>query len=246
MEALGNYGYLWLVITAKHILFEDNHLIAICKQAGWLSQGDDTGDPSVDVMMKAYLKEVYQKKGNVYVGLLHRLDRPVSGVLLMAKTSKAAARMTKAFADRHVEKTYHAITLQPPVQPSGLLVHYLTKDRNKNKVTAHKQPVPQSQEARLRYTQLQQANRLCLLEVHPETGRPHQIRVQLAAMGCIIAGDVKYGAPTPLSDASIALHAYSLGFTHPVTKQPITITAPYPQVSPWTEFRTKTAPSVIR
>lgn len=228
------------MITAKHILFEDNHLIAICKEAGWLSQGDDTGDPSVDVMMKAYLKEVYEKQGNVYVGLLHRLDRPVSGVLLMAKTSKAAARMTKAFADRHVEKTYHAITLHAPAQPSGLLIHHLTKDRIRNKVTAHRQPRPQSQEARLRYTQLARAGRLTLLEVSPETGRPHQIRVQLATMGCVIAGDVKYGAPTPLADASIALHARSLRFTHPVNRNEILITAPYPAISPWTEFRTET------
>ncbi|MFZ6664155.1 RluA family pseudouridine synthase [Peijinzhouia sedimentorum] len=212
------------------ILFEDNHLLAVNKPAGLLVQGDDTGDRTLLDLAKEYIKEKYNKPGNVYIGLPHRLDRPVSGVVLLAKTSKALERLNKIFKTREVEKIYWALVEKRPNEVEGRLTHYLVKNAKLNITRAYSSESSESKYADLSYSLLKEAGGKFLLEVKPVTGRPHQIRVQLASMGCSIVGDLKYGSPKPNRDASICLHARSLKLVHPVTKEEISIVANPPAI----------------
>ena len=219
-----------------HVLYEDNHLIVINKPGGLLVQGDSTGDVTLIDLVKNYLKEKYNKPGNVFVGLVHRLDRPVSGVVLMAKTSKALERLNKQFRDRKIYKKYWAVVKRRPKEEKGKLVNYLLKNQDKNVVSAYDQAVDGALRAELFYTVIGKLNDHYLLEVNPITGRPHQIRVQLSAMGCPIRGDLKYGFHKPNADANINLHAKELIFDHPVTKEKHRITASLPENEFWEQF----------
>ena len=222
------------------ILYEDNHLIAINKRAGEISQGDQTGDLSLPEQVKLYLKEKYHKPGNVFLGVIHRLDRPTSGVLLFAKTSKALTRMNKLFREDKVKKIYHAIVEQTPPLAEGSLRHYLRKNREQNKSYIVSPDTPNAKEARLTYHRLLDSDHYTLLEIELQTGRHHQIRAQLGGIGCVIRGDLKYGARRSLPDGSISLHGRSISFQHPVTQETITITAPYPKGDPlWEYFQKK-------
>lgn len=215
------------------VLFEDNHLIAINKQGGDLVQGDKTGDASLSDRIKNYLKEKYNKPGNVYLGVVHRLDRPTTGVVLFARTSKAANRLSKQFREKQVHKTYWAIVERVPEEPEGTLEHWLKKNAAKNKsfaLDSHKEGFKQ---AILHYRLLARGDRYGLLEVTIETGRHHQIRAQLATVGSIIKGDLKYGAKRSNPDQSISLHARSITVKHPVKKEPLTIEAPPPLDNLW-------------
>ena len=219
------------------ILYEDNHLIAVAKKAGDIVQGDKTGDVPLSDLVKAYLKEKYQKPGNVYLGVVHRLDRPVSGVCLFAKTSKALPRLNKMFAEREaVRKTYLAIVANKPPQQEGTLTHWLTRNEKQNTARAYDREVPHSKKAILDYRLVAQSERYFLLEVTLHTGRHHQIRCQLAKIGCPIKGDLKYGSPRSNPDGSISLHAWRLSLEHPVSHAPLTIEAPVPEERLWQEI----------
>ncbi len=218
------------------ILYEDNHLIAVSKPFGMPSQGDDTGDESVFDWVKEYIRITYNKPGKVYLGLIHRLDRPAGGVLVLAKTSKAAARLSKQFQSRKPQKFYWAITENTPDQPHGVLKHYLKKLPGKNIMRAYDKAVHGSKEAQLEYRVLQISGRRALLEVKLLTGRRHQIRVQLASMGCVIKGDVKYGKSSFNFDKSICLLARELTLEHPTKKEDLTFTAPLPKNELWMDF----------
>ena len=218
------------------VLYEDNHLLIVNKPAGMLVQGDHTGDTPLVDYGKAYIRAKYNKPGEVFLGVVHRLDRPVSGVVVLARTSKALARMNALFKEKKTEKTYWALVRNNPPQETSTLTHWLTKDPEKNKATAHRREVPGSKQAELSYRLVAQHDKLFLLEVTPKTGRPHQIRVQLASLGCPIRGDLKYGAPEANADASISLHARRLAFTHPVKKTSLRIVAPLPKEVGWRGF----------
>ena len=218
------------------ILYEDNHLLVINKPAGWLVQGDRTGDQPLVDWGKDYLKKKYNKPGQVFLGVVHRLDRPVSGVVVFARTSKALPRMNQIFKSREVKKTYWALVQSAPPQPEGKLVHWLLKDSAKNKTKAYTTEKTEAKRSELTYRLLSRQANTYLLEVNPLTGRPHQIRVQLAAMGCPIIGDVKYGFSEPTTDASIGLHARSLSFVHPVRREPVTFQASVPELPLWQPF----------
>lgn len=218
------------------VLFEDNHLIAVNKPAGWLVQGDSTGDTPLAERVKQYIKEKYRKPGEVFLGVIHRLDRPVSGVVLFARTSKALERMNQQFRERETQKTYRAVVERKPGKPEDTLIHWLRKDESKNKTAWFSRETPDALRSELSYSILEEANGFYLLDVRPITGRPHQIRVQLAAIGCPIVGDLRYGAPSALDDARIALHARSLTFIHPVSKAATAINAPLPDHSVWNQF----------
>ncbi len=226
---------------ALQILYEDNHLIAINKPAGFLVQGDQTGDMPLTENVKDYIKLRYNKPGEVFLGVIHRLDRPVSGVLLFARTSKALTRMNELFKERAVEKTYWAVTMNQPDPISGKLVHYLDKDREKNKVLLLEKPSrrhPDAKLAELSYEVLGRLGQHVLLQVRPVTGRPHQIRAQLASIGCPIRGDIKYGSTQPNRDNNIHLHCRRLSFVHPVKQEPVVIEAPLPENNDvWRMFR---------
>ncbi|MBK0401943.1 RluA family pseudouridine synthase [Adhaeribacter sp. BT258] len=219
------------------VLYEDNHLLVVNKPAGLLVQGDATGDVTLPDLAKEYLREKYNKPGNIFVGVVHRLDRPVSGVVVLAKTSKALARMNELFRSNKTTKTYLAISLQKPNQTEARLEHWLVKDPAKNITKAFSSEKPGSQRAELRYKLLMHREQYYLMQVNPVTGRPHQIRVQMASQKSPLLGDVKYGAPALLPDKRIGLHAYQLEFEHPVQKTTIKITAPLPNVQPWKIFR---------
>ena len=229
-----------LDISKLKVLYEDNHLIAVNKPAGWLSQGDKTGDTALPDYVKAYIKRKYKKAGDVFLGVVHRLDRPVSGVLIFARTSKALTRMNKLFLDQEIEKTYWAITNHRPDPISGTLEHYLLKDRTKNITKAYDKPSKRNTGAKkstLSYELIGQSADNHLIEVKPKTGRPHQIRVQLASMGCSIRGDLKYGYPKANKDSSIHLHCHSMTFIHPVKKEKIKISARPPKDQIWGHFK---------
>lgn len=215
------------------IVYEDNHLIIVYKHSGEIVQGDKTGDVPLSEDVKCYLKEKYQKPGNVFLGVVHRLDRPVAGLVVFAKTSKALTRLNKMFRDGEVHKTYWAITKNLPPQPEGTLTHWLVRNEKQNKSYAYDHEVPHSKKAILKYRLIGQSDHYCLLEVNLMTGRHHQIRCQLAHMGCPIKGDLKYGAQRSNPDGSICLLAHHVEFVHPVSKQLISLDSPLPEDKLW-------------
>ena len=219
------------------VLYEDNHIIVVNKQSGEIVQGDKTGDTPLSDIVKAWLKEKYNKPGNVFLGVVHRLDRPVSGIVLFAKTSKALPRLNKLFAEHEkVRKTYWAIVANKPPQENGTLTHWLTRNEKTNTAKAYDREVPNSKKAVLNYQLIAASNRYYLLEIQLHTGRHHQIRCQLAKIGCPIKGDLKYGSPRSNPDGSICLHARHLELEHPVSHEIISITAPVPQDALWQAF----------
>jgi len=220
-----------------HVIYEDNHLIIVNKAPGVLVQGDATGDMPLLDLVKQYIKEKYDKPGDVFLGTVHRLDRPVSGLVIFARTSKGLERMNELFRKRDIHKTYWAVVRNRPKEKQGKLVHWLLKDENRNFVTAYDYPAtPAAQKAELTYRLVGEVNKHFLLEVTPLTGRPHQIRVQLASMGCPIRGDVKYGYPKANLDGNINLHARRLFFVHPIKKENILCRAALPNDPFWEEF----------
>ncbi|WP_028667143.1 RluA family pseudouridine synthase [Runella zeae] len=219
-----------------HVVYEDNHLIIVNKAPGLLVQGDSTGDVCLLDLVKDYIKQKYEKPGEVFLGTVHRIDRPVSGLVVFARTSKALERMNEIFRKRDVQKTYWAVVRKHPPKKQDKLVSWLVKDESRNVVTAYDYPAPNAQKAELTYRVLGEINRHFLLEVTPLTGRPHQIRVQLSQMGCPIRGDVKYGFGKPNSDGNINLHARRLFFVHPVKKESILCRAALPPEPFWEEF----------
>ena len=218
------------------ILHEDNHIIVINKAAGEIVQGDKTGDKSLCDKMKAFLKEKYAKPGNVFVGLPHRLDRPVSGVVIFAKTSKALERLNEMFRVGSVKKTYWAITKERPAQPEAELECWILRNEKMNKSFAYTKEVKGAKKAQLHYRHIAASQNYNLIEVELKTGRHHQIRCQLASIGCPIKGDLKYGAKRSNPDGSISLHARYVEFIHPVSKELIQITAPLPADKLWQSF----------
>ena len=224
------------LIAIPEILYEDNHLIAINKKPGEISQGDKTNDIPLVEIVRTYIKNKYQKPGNVYTGLIHRIDRPVSGVLLFAKTEKANERMSKLIRERAFQKTYWAVVKNKPQPESGELIHFLTKNQHLNKSFASQNPKPNSKEARLKYQLIASIHRYQLLEILPETGRHHQIRVQLSTIGSTIKGDIKYGFDRTNENGSIHLHAREVSCVHPVKNTPVKIIAPPPHDAIWDAF----------
>jgi 23S rRNA pseudouridine1911/1915/1917 synthase len=221
---------------SDRILYEDNHLIAVNKLPSEIVQGDKTGDVPLSEDVKQYIKERYDKPGNVYLGVIHRLDRPVSGVVVFARTSKALARMNKLVHDREMKKIYWAIVKNRPEKEEGELRHFLFRNEQKNKSFAYLTEKKGTKEAILTYRLINSSKDYYLLEVNLKTGRHHQIRAQLAAIGCPIKGDLKYGFPRSNKDASISLHARLVSFIHPVTKEFLTITARPPEDALWNYF----------
>ncbi len=215
------------------VLFEDNHLIAINKRPGDIVQGDKTGDTPLSEVVKEYLKIKYSKPGNVYLGVVHRLDRPTSGIVVFAKTSKALARMNKLFSEGKTQKTYWAVVKNPTPKESDTLVHWLVRNTKQNKSYAHANEVPQSKKAILHYRLLKKLTTYFLLEIALKTGRHHQIRAQLRALGSPIKGDLKYGAERSNNDGSIHLHSRKLAFEHPVKKEWLEIIAKPPNNPIW-------------
>jgi 23S rRNA pseudouridine1911/1915/1917 synthase len=223
-------------ITDKDILFEDNHLIAVNKRAGDIVQIDETGDEPLDEQVKKYIAKKYSKPNGAFLGVVHRLDRPVSGVILFAKTSKALERINLMFKSREMKKTYWAVVRNRPQPTEGNLVHWLIKNSQKNVTKAYDKEVAGSQRAELNYKLVGELNGYYLIEVDPITGRPHQIRVQLSTLDCPIVGDNKYGYPRGSLLKSICLHAHKLQFIHPVKKELVSIFAPLPKDGFWERF----------
>lgn len=215
------------------VLYEDNHVIIVNKRPGDIVQGDKTGDIPLSEVAKEYIKDKYNKPGNVYLGVVHRLDRPTSGIVLFAKTSKALPRLNKLFKEKEAKKTYWAIVKNAPPKQQDSLVHFLKRNTKQNKSVAHFKEVPESKKAILHYTVLQKLDNYYQLEIDLETGRHHQIRSQLSAIGCPIKGDLKYGFDRSNKDASIHLHARKLSFVHPVSKEKIEVIAPPPVDPVW-------------
>ncbi|MBG26187.1 MULTISPECIES: RluA family pseudouridine synthase [Croceibacter] len=215
------------------VIYEDNHLIVVNKRAGDIVQGDKTGDKPLSDVVKSYIKKKYNKPGDVYLGVVHRLDRPTTGVVLFSKTSKALTRLNKMFANHETSKTYWAVVKNNPPKEKDRLVHYLKRNPKQNKSYAHKHEVPDSKKAILDYTLKFRLNNYNLLEVNLLTGRHHQIRSQLSSIECPIKGDLKYGADRSNPDGSIHLHARFLTIQHPVKKEPITFKAPLPEDAIW-------------
>ena len=215
------------------VLHEDNHVIIVNKRVGDIVQGDKTGDKPLSEVVKSYIKEKYNKPGNVYLGVVHRLDRPTSGIVLFSKTSKALPRLNKLFQQKDAKKTYWAVVKNRPPKDKDVLVHYLKRNPKQNKSFAHKNEVPDSKKAILEYRILKELNNYFLLEIDLQTGRHHQIRSQLSAIGCPIKGDLKYGFDRSNKDAGIHLHARKLEFIHPVKNEPIEVIAEVPDEPLW-------------
>ena len=215
------------------VIYEDNHLIVVNKRPGDIVQGDKTGDTPLSEVVKQYIAKKYNKPGAVFLGVVHRLDRPTSGLVVFARTSKALARLNKMFAERETKKTYWAMVKSPVIPDRGTLEHYLLRNPKQNKSYAHLKPVPVAKRALLNYQTIAQSDRYTLLEIDLETGRHHQIRAQLAAVDCPIKGDLKYGAKRSNPDGSIHLHARHLELVHPVKKEIIRFTAPLPDDPLW-------------
>ena len=218
------------------VLYEDNHIIIINKAAGEIVQGDKTGDKSLCDTMKAYIKEKYAKPGNVFIGLPHRLDRPVSGIVVFAKTSKALERLNRMFSEGSVKKIYWALTKGIPVPAEAEIDSWILRNEKKNKSFSYPKEVKGSKRAILHYRLAAASQNYNLIEVELKTGRHHQIRCQLSSIGCPIKGDLKYGAQRSNPDGSISLHARYIEFTHPVSKEPICVTAPLPDDRLWQSF----------
>jgi 23S rRNA pseudouridine1911/1915/1917 synthase len=228
-----------LDIKGLQIIYEDNHLIAVNKPPRILVQGDETGDTPLSDYVKQYIKLRYKKPGDVFLGTIHRLDRPVSGVVVFARTTKALARMNKLFQERKVEKTYWAVVAERPEPINGTLTDYILKDKERNIAKAYDKlgnRTKAAKESELTYELIKVIGSIHLLKVNPKTGRPHQIRVQLSKIGCPIWGDVKYGFNKPNQDGSIHLHCRQLSFIHPVKLEPIVIEANPPKTQLWNEL----------
>jgi len=221
------------------ILYEDNHLMVVNKRVSDIVQGDQTGDASLDRILKEYIRERDGKPGEVFLGIPHRLDRPVSGVVIFAKTSKALRRMANLFKEKEIEKVYHAIVEKCPQPESGILEHYITRNTKQNKSYVHSSEVANSKWARLSYRKLASSDHYHLLEIILETGRHHQIRAQLAASGSVVKGDRKYGARRSNKNGGISLHARKVSFLHPVKKELIEVVAPYPKMDIYPVFNVK-------
>ena len=215
------------------VLYEDNHIVIVNKRAGDIVQGDKTGDKPLSDVVKEYIAEKYNKPGNVYLGTVHRLDRPTTGLVIFAKTSKVLPRLNKLFVSKDISKTYWALVKNKPEKESGTLINWLKKNPKNNKSTAYTKEIAESKKAVLHYKILKKLDNYYLLEVNLETGRHHQIRSQLSTIGCPIKGDLKYGFDRSNKDASISLHARTIQFVHPVSKIELTITAPLPKDPIW-------------
>ncbi len=215
------------------ILHEDNHIIVVNKRVGDIVQGDKTGDKPLSEVVKEYLKEKYDKPGEVFLGVVHRLDRPTTGIVVFARTSKALTRLNELFSNRETKKTYWAVVKNKPVKTNDTLVHFLKRNEKNNTSKAHLKEVPGSKKASLDYTIIKELDNYFVLEINLHTGRHHQIRVQLAAIGCPIKGDLKYGFDRSNPDGGIHLHARKLVFIHPVSKENLEIIAPTPKDVIW-------------
>ncbi|MGB1308050.1 MAG: RluA family pseudouridine synthase [Oceanihabitans sp.] len=215
------------------VVYEDNHLIVVNKRAGDIVQGDKTGDKPLSDVVKEYLKVKYNKPGNVYLGTVHRLDRPTTGMVIFAKTSKALPRLNKLFVSKDIQKTYWAVVKNQPLKPNDTLIHWLKKNPKNNKSKAYIKEVAASKKAILHYETLKKLDNYYLLSVALETGRHHQIRVQLSSIGCSIKGDLKYGFDRSNKDGSIHLHARQIAFVHPVSKKSLQLIAPLPKDPIW-------------
>jgi 23S rRNA pseudouridine1911/1915/1917 synthase len=221
------------------ILYEDNHIIAVNKRNSDIVQGDKTGDVVLSDIIKQYLKITYNKPGEVFCGTVHRIDRPVSGVVVFAKTSKALSRLTIDFKTRDVFKTYWAVVQDAPPKMEGHVINYLWKDEKQNKSFFYNEPAADRKESELTYKVLGKGDHYTFVEVYPKTGRHHQIRATLSQLGCPIKGDIKYGSKRTNDNASIHLHARKIEFTHPVKKTPVVISAPPPEDPLWDAFLIK-------
>ena len=219
------------------VLYEDNHIIAVSKRSSDLSQGDKTGDTSLDIEVKKYIAEKYNKPGDVFLGIVHRLDRPVSGVILYARTSKALQRLNEMFRTTQVTKVYLAIVRERPPEDQATITHFLKKNEKQNKTYVYDNEVKGSKNASLTYRIAGRSDRYYLLEIMLHSGRHHQIRAQLAHIGCPVKGDLKYGYSRSNNDGSISLMARKLEFIHPVKKEMMTITAPFPEGDIWKLFK---------
>ena len=215
------------------ILHEDNHIIIVNKRVGDIVQGDKTGDKPLSEVVKEYIKEKYNKPGDVFLGVVHRLDRPTTGIVLFARTSKALTRMNELFSNRETQKTYWAIVKSKPLKTEDKLIHYLKRNEKNNTSKAHLKEVPESKIASLEYKTIKELDNYVALEINLHTGRHHQIRAQLQAIGCPIKGDLKYGFERSNPDGGIHLHAKKLVFVHPVTKENLEIIAPTPNDIIW-------------
>ena len=218
------------------VVYEDNHIIIVNKESGEIVQGDKSGDQPLSEFVKTYIKQKYNKPGNVFLGVTHRLDRPVSGLVVFARTSKALARLNDMFRNGDIHKTYWAITQKCPEPSEGTLTHWITRNTQQNKSYAHDREVPNSKQAILNYRLIGKTDNYHLLEIQLMTGRHHQIRCQLSHIGSPIKGDLKYGAKRSNPDGSISLHARRIEFVHPVTKENINVEAPLPTLPPWNAF----------
>ena len=219
------------------VLYEDNHIIVVYKESGEIVQGDKTGDKPLSETIKAWIKEKYVKPGNVFLGVVHRLDRPVSGLVVFAKTSKALSRLNDMFRKGEVKKTYWAMVQTPPAESEGTLTNWLVRNEKQNKSYAYDHEVPNAKKAILKYKTVGQTEHYTLLEVNLLTGRHHQIRCQLSAIGCPIKGDLKYGARRSNPDGSISLLSRTVEFIHPVSKEYISVVSPLPAEKVWDNFR---------
>ncbi|HRE76619.1 MAG TPA: RluA family pseudouridine synthase [Flavobacterium sp.] len=231
------------IVTTKdnlQILHEDNHLIVVNKRVGDIAQGDNSGDKPLPDIVKEYLKEKYNKPGDVFLGVVHRLDRPTTGIVVFAKTSKALTRMNDLFSSRETQKTYWAVVKNKPPKEEDTLVHFIKRNQQNNTSKAHTKEVPESKKASLHYKIITELDNYFALEIELHTGRHHQIRAQLQAIGCSIKGDLKYGFDRSNPDGGIHLHARKLSFIHPVSKEQIIIIAPVPHDVIWKSIETKT------